>query len=109
MTTFSKIFEKVMCKRVNDFFNSNTILVEEKFGFRKNLSTEEALFSFTNEILCALNNRIHVSGISCDLAKAFDCVNHELLLMKLKFYGIQGRAGQWFKSYLNNTRQKVEN
>jgi hypothetical protein len=49
-----------------------------------------------------------VGGISCDLAKAFDCVNHELLLMKLKSYGIWGIAGQWFKSYINNGRQKVE-
>jgi hypothetical protein len=49
-----------------------------------------------------------MGGISCDLAKVFDCVNLELLLMKLKFYGIQGVAGQWFKSYLNNRRQKVE-
>jgi hypothetical protein len=79
----------------------------EQFGFRKNLSIEKALFSFTNEILCALNNRIQVGGISCHLVKAFDCVSHELLLMKLKFYGIQGTAGQWFKSYLNNIRQKV--
>jgi hypothetical protein len=94
-------------QEVNDFLNSNNILAEEQFGFRTNLSTEKALFSFTNEILCALNNRIHVGGISCDLAKAFDCVKHELLLMKLKFYGIRCIAGQWFKSYLNNRRQKV--
>jgi hypothetical protein len=51
---------------------------------------------------------MHVGGISCDLAKAFDCLNHELLLSKLHFYGIRNMAGQWFKSYLHDRRQKVE-
>jgi hypothetical protein len=51
---------------------------------------------------------MHVGGISCDLAKAFDCANHELLLSKLHFYGIRNMAGQWFKSYLHDRWQQVE-
>jgi hypothetical protein len=54
------------------------------------LSTDKALFSFTDEILSALNNKMHVAGISC----AFECVNLELLLSKLNFYGIRDIAGQ---------------
>jgi hypothetical protein len=97
-----------MYERVNDFLNSNNILAGEQFGFRKNLSTDKALFSFTNEILSGLDNKMHVAGISCDLAKASDCVNHELLLSKLSFYGILNIVGQWFKSYLHDRKQQAE-
>jgi hypothetical protein len=51
---------------------------------------------------------MHVGGILCDLAKAFDCVNHEMLLTKLYFYGNQGIAAKWFRSCLTDRKQKVE-
>jgi hypothetical protein len=67
------------------------------------ISTEKAIFSFTEEILGAL-----VSGLICDLTEAFDCVNHELLMSKLNSYGIQNVPGQCFKSYLSDKKQQVE-
>jgi sarcosine oxidase/L-pipecolate oxidase len=94
--------------RVSNFLNSNNILADGQFGFRKNLSTDKALFNFTDEILSTLNNKRHIGEISCDLAKAFDSVNHELLLSKQSFYGIQNIAGQWFISYLLDRNQQVE-
>jgi hypothetical protein len=50
---------------------------------------------------------MHVGGIFCDLAKAFDCVNNEILLTKLHFYGIQGTGAEWFRSYVTDRRQKT--
>jgi hypothetical protein len=88
--------------------NSNNILTEEEFGFRKGLSTDKALYKFLDEILCALNDKMHVGGIFCDLDKTFDCVNHDILLSKLCFYGIKGKAEQWFKSYLSGRKQRTE-
>jgi hypothetical protein len=59
-------------------------------------------------VLTALNSKENVIGIFCDIAKAFDCVNHELLLLKLQYYGVQGVLRQWFKLYLPHRRQRVE-
>jgi hypothetical protein len=77
----------------------NKILVEEDFGFRKNLATEEAIYKLTSEILRALNNMSMVGGIFCDLEKAFDSLSHEILF-KVTYYGITGKAKLLFESCL---------
>ena len=63
---------------------------------------DNATYKLTTEILNAMNNKLLVGGIFCDLEKAFDCVNHHILLSKLKYYGINGKAFQLYQSYLNN-------
>jgi len=108
LLTTSKIFEKAMYSRLNQHLYSNNILVPEQYAFRKAMSTEDATFRLTDNVLKSLNQKLHVGGIFCDISKAFDCVNHEILLTKLHFYGIQEITIDWFKLYLTNRQQKGE-
>jgi hypothetical protein len=78
--------------------HSNNILVTEQFGFRQGIFTENTAFKLTVTVPKSFNQK-HLAGeIFCDLAKVFDCVNHETLLAKLQFHGIQGVVAGWFRS-----------
>jgi hypothetical protein len=83
LTAMSKIVETIMFKRLEQHPESNSILNREQFGFRNGVYIENAIFSLTNNILTSLNQRQQVGGIFCDLTKAFNCVNHTILLNKL--------------------------
>jgi len=98
LTSFSKFFEKVMQIRLLKHLTDNNILVKEQYGFRTNLKTDNAVYHLTNEILNALNNKLSVGGIFCDLEMAFDCVNHKILLTKPEFFGITGNHRKLYKS-----------
>jgi len=87
--------------------SKNNILAEEQFGFRTKWTKNNAVYKLTNEILKALNNKLMVGGIICDLEKAFDCINHKIILSKLEFYSVKGRAKLWFESYFKNRCQRV--
>jgi hypothetical protein len=108
LTAFAKLFETIMFYRVNQHFQVHNILSSGQFGCRKGLSTINAIYKLTDNILNAWNSKRHIGGIFCDLSKAFDCVNHEILLQKLKYYGIQDKILDWFTSYLANRKQRVE-
>jgi hypothetical protein len=88
LTSFSKIPEKIILSRLNQHICDHNIIANEDFGFRRQSSTTEASYALLNEILEALNKQKIVGGVFCYLKKAFNTVNHEILLSKLQFYGI---------------------
>ena len=107
LSVFSKIFERVMYARVEKFFKSSETIYKYQFGFRRHYSTNHALLSITEQIRNALDKNMYACGVFIDLEKAFDTVNHQILLSKLYHYGIRGVANKWFSSYLSNRYQRV--
>ena len=101
LTAFSKILEKTIYKRFYSYLIRNEILCEEQFGFRQKVSTSNAIYKLINSILLPLEKNNFVGGLFCDISKAFDCVNHELLLAKLNCYGISGTSNKLIHSYLS--------
>jgi hypothetical protein len=99
LTSFSKIIEKLIYARLFTYIEANSILVHEQYGLRTHSSTEKAAFTLINNILTAMNNKLTVGGIFSDLQKAFDYINHNILLDKLEFCGIEGTFKTLIKSY----------
>ena len=102
---FGKIFEKLIYVRLYDFLSSKDTLSDKQFGFRKGHSTSAALNYSVRQIEEALNKKKHVLGIFIDLSKAFDTIDHQILLKKLENYGIRGNALNLLSSYLSNRCQ----
>jgi len=96
LTSFSKIIEKIIYKRLYRYLNN-----------REKSSTDMATYALLNTVLSSLDKKHVVGGIFWDLQKAFDCVNRNILLTKLEFYGISGIANQLMRSYLNHRYQRV--
>ena len=107
LSNLNKILEKIVHSRVYSFLEDLNCIYSLQFGFRKKHSTNHALTEITESIRQALDNKKIACGIFVDLQKAFDTVNHDILIAKLEHYGIRGLANQWFASYLKNRTQFV--
>ena len=97
--------EKLMHKRLMEFLNNQKVLYKKQFGFQINFSTSHAVISLIENIEKAIDNRMFVCGVFVDLQKAFDTVDHNILLRKLSHYGIRDIANSLFSSYLSNRKQ----
>ena len=107
LSNINKILEKIIHNRVYKFLEENKCLYSHQFGFRRNHSTNHALMELTENVRKALDKNDHACGVFVDLQKAFDTVNHHILLQKIDHYGIRGNANNWFRSYLSERTQYV--
>ena len=107
LSSFSKIYEKMMHKRVVEFMEGNESLHDLQFGFRAGRSCEHALLTAQNTIQHALSKKQISLLLLIDFSKAFDMVEYPILLSKLHNYGIRGNVLNWFQSYLDGREQFV--
>ena len=107
LPVLSKIFEKLIHKRLVSFLDKHQVIYRKQFGFRKQHSTIHALHSAVTQVVNGLNNNEAVFGVYLDFSKAFDTIQHDILLEKLEHYGIRGIMLNLMKSYLSNRQQLV--
>jgi exonuclease III len=108
LPVFSKILEKIVARQLVDFLKVNDVLHSQQYGFQKNKSTRDAMTALTERILHAFDEGHDMYGIFCDLSKAFDCVDHRILRIKLEHYGIRDSENKFFVSYLSERNQITE-
>ena len=108
LPTFSKLLEKLMYNRLLKFLDANSILSSSQYGFRNKHCTYMALANLVDRITNELEHKKFSIGVFIDLSKAFDTLNHSILVNKLRLYGVRGIANNWFASYLSNRKQFVQ-
>lgn len=107
LNIMSKIFEKIINKRLLAFLHTNNILSENQFGFRHNKSTEDAVLELSDTVVKNFDKKLKTIGIFLDLSKAFDTVSIPILLSKLESIGVRGVVHDLFHSYLTDRTQLV--
>lgn len=107
LPSFSKIFEKIAFEQMSEFMEHNNIFANEQFGFRKGQNTTNAVMDLVNEISWGLDGSQSTMAVLCDLSKAFDCVNHNILLSKLLLSKFSYNSVLWIQSYLTQRFQRT--
>ena len=102
LSFFSKVYEKIVFIHLYEFLEEHNLLFNRQFGFRKQHSTTHAVITLVDQVSRALDAGKIVVGVFLDLKKAFDTVDHSILLRKLYALGIRGSLHLWFQSYLSN-------
>ena len=105
LPAISKIFEKIVYNQVYEYFSKNNWFYKSQYGFRPKHSTEFAVIEFIDRIYKHLDNNANPLAVLCDLSKAFDTLDHSILLSKLKYYGFSEKVINWFTSYLLHRKQ----
>ena len=108
LPSISKVFEKVIFYQLSEYFNDNELLCCEQFGFRSGHSTELAALRLVDHLVKQMDSYNTPINIYIDLSKAFDTLDHDILLAKLNYYGICGTENALFRSYLSNRLQYVD-
>ena len=108
MSQFSKILDKLFDKRLQSFIDKYSLISDCQYGFRPGCSTASALLELIEDISTSLDNKKVTVGVFIALKKAFDTIDHGLLIRKLEHYGIRGKANDWLNSYLQGREQFVQ-
>ena len=107
LSIFSKLLEKLFYNRLFNFVTKHHVLHPNQFGFQPNKSTSLAIANVLSTLLNKINSNKHIAFVLFGLKKAFDLINHRLLLTKLQHYGIRGAASRWLSNYLSDRSQIV--
>ena len=97
-----------MYNRLYKYLLDHEILYPKQFGFQAGHSTDHAILQLVDQIHQSFEENRYTLGVFIDLSKAFDTVDHDILLKKLQFYGIDGITNKWFKNYLTNRKQYIQ-